>query len=54
MTTEKTYTLVLTDSQLDTIYDALAELGYGSDDENEMITISEINALIHEAVKKVE
>ena len=54
MTTEKTYTLVLTDAQLDVICDALTELGYGSDNEEEMITISEIDSLIHEAVKKVE
>ena len=52
MTQEKTYTLVLTDSQLDTIYDALTELANGSDDENELTTIAEVDKLIYEACKK--
>ena len=42
MTTEKTYTLVLTDAELDIIDSALMEYGYAVEDEDEAGTILEI------------
>ena len=52
MTQEKMYTLVFTESQLDTIFDALTELANSSDDENELTTIAEVDKLIYEVCKK--
>ena len=52
MTQQKMITLVLTDSQLDVIYDALEELRLCSDDEEEGETISSIQDKIFEICKE--
>ena len=52
MTKQKMITLVLTDSQLDVIYDALEELRLSFDDEYQGESISSIQDLIFEACKQ--
>jgi len=49
---EKLKTLVLSDSELDLIYDALEELRLCSDDEEESETISSIQDKIFEICKE--
>ena len=51
MTQEKMYTLVFTDSELDTIFDALEELRLSTDTEEESDTIHSIFDKIYRACK---
>ena len=51
MTQEKVYTLVFTDSELDTIFDALEELRLSTDTEEESDNIHSIFDKIYRAVK---
>lgn len=47
MTEAKTYTLVLTDAEVNTIYDAIRELSYMTDDEETLQLISDIENKIY-------
>lgn len=49
---EKMFTLVLSDSELDVIYDALEELRLTFDDEYQGESISSIQDKLYEAVKE--
>ena len=51
MTDEKVYTLVFTDSELDTIFDALEELRLSTDTEEESDNIHSIFDKIYRACK---
>ena len=53
MTTEKMYTLVFTESQLDVIYDAINELNVMTDDPDTLEIISEISDLMYNANHKI-
>ena len=48
------YTLVFTDSELDTIFDALEELRISTDDDVEIDTIHSIHHKIYQACKVSE
>lgn len=47
MTTANTYTLVLTEAEIDVIYDAIRELSYMTDDSKTLEVISDIENKIY-------
>lgn len=47
MTTAKMYTLVLTEAEVDVLYDALTEMGYNTDDTETLELISSIEGKIY-------
>ena len=51
MTNEKTYTLVFTDSELDTIFDAVEELKLSTDSADEIENIRSIVSKIYHVCK---
>ena len=51
MTEEKTYTLVFTDSELDTIFDAVNELELSSENDDEIENIHSIVSKIYQVCK---
>lgn len=52
MTEAKTYTLVFTDAELNTIYDALRELSHMADDSETLELISDIENKIYQECKE--
>ena len=53
MTQEKMYTLVFTDSELDTIFDAVEELRLSTDSDEEIVNVCSIVHKIYQVCKVV-
>ena len=52
MTKAKMYTLVLTEAEIDVLYDALTELGYSTDDYETLELISTVEGKIYNESKQ--
>ena len=52
MTQEKTYTLVFTDSELDTIFDAVEELRISTDSDLDIVNVCSIVHKIYQVCKE--